>query len=93
VQPGEQESFIQSLEDQGEDWTLRALARGVFPTWQARSAAAWLDDKEAAKQTRFNRETLRIAKSANRAAWIAAIMAIIAVIMAGVTIAISLRPS
>ncbi|UTP38988.1 hypothetical protein M9M90_17450 [Phenylobacterium sp. LH3H17] len=83
------DEFKKSLDERGEQQVRRILERGAFNPQRTRIAEAWLDELEDTRHARSMRESLQIAKSANAAAWTAAIAAIIAIPIAIVAIVIS----
>jgi hypothetical protein len=68
----------------------RRIGIGLWGDEKRKDAYAWLDDVERGTELSLMREQARVARSANRAAWIAAITAIIAAAIAIISMMVSL---
>lgn len=84
-----QDALIASFEQAGEDQVRRTLSRNAYNEERTKIALAWLESRDDTREARRSRDTLRIAKSANVAAWLAVILTVIGI---GVTAAAWLLP-
>jgi hypothetical protein len=81
--------YREQFEQEGIDEVRAKILRNNYQTEQHQHAKDWIAEQDAAQarslsdeQIRLMREQASVARSANRAAWIAAITAIIAAIIA-----------
>ncbi len=79
--PAAQE-HIANFEKDGEVLVRRQTRSGAYPPRIQKYAEDWLERKELLRHERFTAQDRQIASSAKNAAWIAAVMALIANIIA-----------
>jgi hypothetical protein len=85
----EQDEFLKSLDEMGEQQVRRILSRGAWNQRRTKWAEGWLAELGDSRSERSQRESLTIARSAKNAAWAAAIAAMIAIPIAIGAMAIS----
>lgn len=78
--------FWEKLENEGEDTVRRRLAEGVYGAKKKPLVEEWLKKKDFERDIDKNKDLFHVAKSAKRAAWVAAIAACISAIAAFITI-------
>ena len=77
-----------------DEKTVRGnLARGAYSGNRAKLAQAWLQQKDQVKNDDLAAEQIQIARSSKNAAWIAAVAAILAALMAAISVYYSVRGS
>ena len=74
------------FESAGRFGTQKLIASGMASRERIEQAYEWLDEQVQAPQVRLIKEQTRLARSANRAAWLAAIVAIIAATIAAISV-------
>lgn len=75
----ERDAFTDSLIDMGEHKVRATLARGAWNTRRTAVAEEWLRSLENTREEQRARESLNVAKSARTAAWLAVVLALVAI--------------
>lgn len=83
--------YREEFEQIGPDDVRSRLKAHLYDQEKSEHARRWLDEKDHGEDRSLKRESNQIARSAKNAAWIAATMAIIAVIFAGLSIFLNLK--
>ena len=80
------ETFIRTLESEGEDNVRKNIRMNAYPPQQRATAENWLADRDRRKQEKERADTLKIALSAKRASWAAVFVSLISVLVATVAL-------